>query len=389
MSTFDDETPLEFFEEPETLESPERRRRRMRPQRSGGPRRPAPPPPGAVALARLAGFVALAIAVIVGLVFWVGSCQGKSKHDEYSSYMDQIQPIAQSSAATGTSALAKAVTAPKATVARVQAKLEEWSQQQKQDYDAAARLVPPAPLQAAHQEVLAALQLRAIGLTGLADVLGRAGSKDDSVVGELLAKQAQLLNASDLVWAELFRLPATQTMKRAGIVGVIAPPSQLVSNPEVITAGSFTTAYQSLHATTPSGNVKGLRGSELESTEAVAGGSTQLLTVSSPTTVDVAANLTFKATFKNGGDFVETKVPVTLTVTVFNKMVLPHPLKKVVPSVRAGDTATVVFGNLQLPTSAFGAQATVTVKVGKVPGEKKLDNNQLSYPVFFSLPSGG
>ena len=389
MSTFDDETPLEFFEEPETLESPERRRRRIRPQRPGGPRRPSPPPPGAVALARLAGFVALAIAVVVGLVFWVGSCQGKSKHDEYSSYMDKIKPIAQSSAATGTSAFVKAVTAPKATLAGVQAKLEEWAQQQKQDYDTAVRLVPPAPLQAAHQEVLAALQLRAIGLTGLADVLGRAGSKDDSVVGGLLAKQAQLLNASDLVWAELFRLPATQTMKRAGIVGVIAPPSQLVSNPEVITAGSFTTAYQSLHATTSTGKVTGLRGSELESTEAVAGSSTKALTISSPTTVDVAANLTFKVTFKNGGNFVETKVPVTLTVTVFNKMVLPHPLKKVVPSVEAGKEATVVFGNLDLPSTAFGAQATVTVDVGKVPGEKKLDNNKASYPVFFSLPSGG
>jgi len=72
VSTYDDadDTELEFFEEPETLESPRRPRRRIRPGGGGdGPRRPAPPPPGAVALARLAGFVALAIAVVVGLVF--------------------------------------------------------------------------------------------------------------------------------------------------------------------------------------------------------------------------------------------------------------------------------------------------------------------------------
>src|SRR5215467_13383315 len=101
MSTFDDDTQLEFFEEPETVESPGGSRRRMRRPGTGGPRRPSPPPPGAVTLARLAGFVALAIVVVVGLVFWVGSCQGQSKHDEYASYMNDVRPIAQESAAPG------------------------------------------------------------------------------------------------------------------------------------------------------------------------------------------------------------------------------------------------------------------------------------------------
>jgi hypothetical protein len=388
VSTYDDETPLEFFEEPETLESPERRRRRMRPQRPGGPRRPSPPPPGAVALTRLAGFVALAIAVIVGLVFWVGSCQGKSKHDEYRSYMADIQPIAQSSAAAGgTDALAAESHLPKLTIAALQAKLEQWSAQQQKDYDDALRLVPPAALQSAHQEVLATLQLRAIGLTGLADVLAQSGSKDATVVAPLLAKQGRLLKASDLVWAELFRLPATQAMKRAGVVGVIAPPSQMVVNPEVLSSTAFDTVYSSLKATTSTGKPTGVRGSVLTSTEAVAGASTKQLTVSSPTTVDVAANLTFKVAFQNGGNFPEYKVPVTLTVNVFNKTVLTK--KKVVSAVQKGATATVVFGNLSLPTSAFGAQATVNVDVGKVPGETVLSNNRASYPVFFSLPSGG
>jgi hypothetical protein len=388
VSTHDDETPLEFFEEPETLESPERRRRRMRPQRPGGPRRPSPPPPGAVALARLAGFVALAIAVVVGLVFWVGSCQGKSKRDEYSSYMAKILPIAQSSAAAGgTQALVNEVHLPKLTVAGLQAKIEQWSAQQQKDYDEALRVVPPAPLQAAHQEVLGTLQLRAIGLTGLADVLGQAGSKDTSVVADLLAKQSQLLSASDLVWAQLFRLPATQAMKRAGVVGVIAPPSQMVVNPETISSTAFNTVYSSLRATTPTGKVTGLRGSKLLSTEAVAGSIVKQLSVSSPTTVDVAANLAFKVVFEDAGNFVEARVPVTLTVNVFNKTVLTK--KKIVPAVQTKATASVVFGKLNLPNSAFGAQATVNVEVGKVPGETNLDNNKASYPVFFSLPSGG
>ena len=89
--------------------------------------------------------------------------------------------------------------------------------------------------------------------------------------------------------------------------------------------------------------------------------------------------------FKNAGNFQEVKVPVFLTVDVFNKPVLTK--KQTVLSVDKGATASVDFGNLQLPTKAFAAQASVNVRVGKVPGETNLDNNKASYAVFFSVSS--
>jgi hypothetical protein len=383
VSTYDDEQPLEFFEEPETLESPGRQRRRIRPTRPGGPRRPGPPPPGAVALARLAGFVALAIAVVVGLVFWVGSCQGKSKHDEYASYMDNLRPLAQGSARTGTD-LTNALGSQNLTLTGLRSKLQEWSVQQQEYYDDALRLRPPGPLQSAHQQALATFQLRAIGLASLANAVAGAGSKSDTDVANSLAGQAQTLTASDIVWANLFRLPATQTLKRLGVRGVIPPPSQLVANPEVITANSFGTVYQRLKAANTGGKPpSGLHGSELNSTTAVSGGETKTLTTSSPTTVKVAADLVFNVTFTNSGDFQEVKVPVKLTVTVFGKTVVNKT--QTVDSIDSKQQHTASFGNLDLPTSAFGANATVHVSIGKVPGEVHLENNSASYPVFFSL----
>lgn len=386
MSTHDDEPQVEFFEEPETLESPRRPGRRMRPRRPGGPRRTSPPPPGAVALARLAGFVALAIAVVVGLVFWVGACQGKSKHDEYSSYMKSVLPISQSSAAVGT-AFANELGAGKLTLAGLESKLEAWSRDEQQDYDDALRLQPPGPLQAAHQEVLAALQLRAIGLAGLANTLVQAGSKSPGVVANALAGQAQLLSASDIVWAELFHLPATETLRALGIRGVAPPSSQMITNPEVISAGAFKEVYGRLSSTNASGKVTGLHGSQLVSTEAVAGTKTETLSTSSATTVDVGANLVFKVTFTDAGNFQEVQVPVKLTVSVFGKTVLTKTEK--VKSIQAKQTTTVDFGNLNLPPSAFGATARVLVQVEKVPGETNLSDNSASYPVFFSLSSTG
>jgi hypothetical protein len=339
-----------------------------------------------VALARLAGLVGLAIAVVVGLVFWVGSCQGKSRHDEYASYMNNLRPLAQSSAEAGT-AFANTLGSAKLTLVGLQAKLEQWSRQEQQEYDDALRLRPPGPLQAAHQEALATFQLRAIGLTGLADTLAQAGSKSPAQVADALAGQAQLLSASDLVWAELFHLPATQTLTSLGVKGVIAPPSQIVSNPDVISARSFGIVFARIKSTNTGGKVTGLHGSALVSTEAVAGSNTKTLSTSASNTVDVAANLVFKVTFTDSGNFQEVKVPVTLTVIVFGKTVLTK--KQVVQSVLAQQTTTVSFGNLNLPTSAFGATARVHVEIAKVPGEKRLDNNSASYPVFFSLPSGG
>jgi hypothetical protein len=387
MSTFDDEPQVEFFEETDqTLESSQRQRRRMRPPRSGGPKRPSTPPPGAVALARLAGFVALAIAVIVGLVFWVGSCQGKSKHDQYASYMNDVRPIAQSSAQAGTD-FVNTLGSQNLTVRGLESKLVQWSRQQQEDYNQALALRPPGPLQGVHQQVLTTLQLRAIALAGLATALSQAGTKSTTDVADSLSGQAQTLTASDIVWTNLFKLPATETLSRLGIRGVIAPPSQFVSNPDVISPRSFGLVYGRLKATTPSGQVSGLHGSALQKTVAVSNGATKELGTSAPTTVDVGPNLAFEVTFLNSGNFEEVKIPVTLTVIVSGKSVVTKT--KQVAAVLPQHQTTVSFGNLPLPPSSFGANASVHVKIGKVPGETKLDNNSATYPVFFSLPSGG
>lgn len=339
-----------------------------------------------MALARLAGFVALAIVIVVGLVFWVGSCGGPTTADEYGSYMSKLQPIAQSSS-NSLNAYVRAANNPKLTLTQLQQKLGLWSKQQQQDYDQALRLVPPAQLQAAHQQVLATLQLRAIGLAGLANIIATAGSKSGDQVGQLMGNQAHVFPASDLVWANLFRLPALQTLKRLGVRGVTAPPSVIVSNPEVIHAHAFTQVYNRLHSTTTGGTTTGAHGTDIQGTDAVSGGKTQPLSTSGPTTVNVASDLVFKVTVENAGDFQEVRIPVTLTVSVFGRKVTPSVTEHI-SSIASKQTQTVTFSNLDL-SKAFSSQAIVQVVVGKVKGETILTNNHQSYPVFFSLSSGG
>lgn len=381
MTTFDDD--IEFFEEPETQEAPQRRRPRRPGRGGGGPRRPpVQPPTGGVALARLVGLVAIGIVVIVGFVFWVGACQGKSRHDEYASYMDKVRVVGDGSARVGRELVAK-LASPALKLADLETSLEQWSQQEQQAYDQAQQIRAPGPLRTIHQQVLDALQLRALGLAGLANNLAQTTTRDSATAAVQLASQAQLLTASDIVWTELYKLPATQTLKGLGVTGVVVPGSQFVSNQDLVSARAFQVVYARLKPASTGGAPSGLHGDNLLATKAVGGGRTVTLSTSSPTTVFDSADLRLEATVQDSGNFQEVNVPVTLTISVGNKKVVTR--RKTIPSIQAGAQAVVAFGNLQLPPDAFGHQATVGVRIGGVPGEKNLVNNRASYPVLFQL----
>jgi hypothetical protein len=384
MTTFDDDTSFDFFEEPETQESPQRRRRRRPGGGNGEHRRPpSTPPTGGVALARLVGLVAIGIAVVLGLVFWIDACQGKSKHDEYSSYMEKVAVVGQSSARVGQELTTK-LASPGLKLADLETSLEQWSQQEQQGYDQAQQIRPPGPLRQIHQQVLDTLQLRALGLAGLANELAQSGrSASAAAAATRLANQAQLLIASDIVWQDLYRLPATETVKNLGIKGVVVPASQFVTNQDLVSSRAFEVVYQRLAPASTGGTPGGLHGDNIVGTKAVGGGHNVSLSTTTPTTVYDSADLKLQTTVQNSGNFQELNVPVTLKILVGKKALLTR--KQTITSIQPGTQQVVSFGNLQLPPDAFGHQVTVTVHVAGVPGEKNLVNNAASYPVFFQL----
>jgi hypothetical protein len=380
VSTRDDDIRMDFFDEPETQETPARRR--LYGGRGDGPRRPPrAPSTGVVPLARLVGLVAIAIAIVVGLVFWVGSCEGKSKHDEYASYADDMRAVAHSSHQVGQE-LANQLIAPGLKLADLETSLQQWSQQEQQAYDQAQQIRPPGPLRAFHQEALATLQLRAMGLAGLANELARtANQKDAATFAAALTEQAKLLTASDVVWVQLFEQPATQELKAQGITGVVIPPSQFVANDDLVGNRSFQLLYPRLHGASTGGTPSGLHGSSLVSTRAVPQGAA--LSSSTPTKVTVSADLAFEVTVEDSGNFQEVSIPVTLKIVVGKKALVTK--RKTIPVIQPAEQRTVSFGNLNLPPSAFANNVTISVAVAPVPGEQNTSNNKASYPVFFSL----
>jgi hypothetical protein len=383
MTTFDDENiEFDFFDEPETEEAP-RPRRRPRRERSGPPRPPAPPT-GLVPLARLVGLIAIAIAIVVAFVFWVGACQGKSTHDQYASYATRVRTVAASSNALGREFAAK-LGSSVLKQADLESSLQQYAQQEQQEYDQAQQIHPPGPLRQIHEHLVDAIELRAKGLAALGDVVAAWNSKSatsTTTAIDGLAAQAELLTASDVVWEQLYRLPATQQLKTEGITGVVIPKSAFVPNTELVSARSFGVLLDHLKGASTGGSStpSGLHGSALVSVVANPGATA--LSTSTATTVKVSADLAFAATVEDSGNFQENGVVVHLTITAGSATI---KRTQTIQTIASKTQQTVSFGNFNLPTAAFGNRATVKVDVAPVPGETNVSNNTATYTVFFTL----
>jgi hypothetical protein len=383
MTTFDDENiEFDFFDEPETEEAP-RPRRRPRRERSGPPRPPAPPT-GLVPLARLVGLIAIAIAIVVAFVFWVGACQGKSTHDQYASYATRVRTVAASSNALGREFAAK-LGSSVLKQADLESSLQQYAQQEQQEYDQAQQIHPPGPLRQIHEHLVDAIELRAKGLAALGDVVAAWNSKSatsTTTAIDGLAAQAELLTASDVVWEQLYRLPAPQQLKTEGITGVVIPKSAFVPNTELVSARSFGVLLDHLKGASTGGSStpSGLHGSALVSVVANPGATA--LSTSTATTVKVSADLAFAATVEDSGNFQENGVVVHLTITAGSATI---KRTQTIQTIASKTQQTVSFGNFNLPTAAFGNRATVKVDVAPVPGETNVSNNTATYTVFFTL----
>jgi hypothetical protein len=269
---------------------------------------------------------------------------------------------------------------------RFQADLAGWSQQEQENYTKAQRLQPPGPLQSAHAQALATFQLRYAGLERLASTLTVAQRKHahGGVVAAALAGDTQLFSASDTVWEQLYRLPATDILKAQNVTGVIVPSSRIVANAAIVSAPQLSTFYQRLGTPSSGHGATGVHGSTLLGTNAVDNGNSLPLSTTLTLTVKVGPKLVIEVLFKNSGSSPEVRIPVTMTVKAGGTSV--YTQTQTVAQIATGAQATVRFTNLQLPAEAFSRSNTsISVKVGSVPREVNLNDNSATYPVSFQI----
>ncbi|HUZ82008.1 MAG TPA: hypothetical protein VMU73_07155 [Gaiellaceae bacterium] len=381
MDPRDDDIEFDFFDdEPATTERASMQGRVRLPRRGGratGPRRPAGPPRGLTPLLRLLGLVAALVAVLVFFGLVIQSCAATSRHDAYQQYMARVATVAHSSADDGT-AVANALTTPGTKVAGLASTLAGLAEQERQNVAAARRLGPPGPLRDENAHLIDALQLRVNGVQGLADTFRTTTTSKSAADAALLAGQADRLLASDVIWDDFFRGPATNLMKAQGISGVVAPGSTFVANQDFITEHSMALVLQRLRGASAGGTPTGVHGTNIVSTRAEPGG--QLLSVSTLNTVTAGANLAFAVVVHDGGNSQEVGIKVTLTIQKPGGAIVKT---NTISVINPGQDTTVTFSDLGgVP---FARQTSVNIDVAPVPSEAVTSNNKASYPVIFSL----
>jgi len=335
-------------------------------------------PHGITPLLRLAGLVALAILVVVLLAVWVQGCAGTDDQTAYGDYLASVGEVGNDSAKIGAD-LATLLTTPGLTQTELETKLGGFVQRQQLDVERARDLSPPGPLTPANGHAVEALQLRVSGLQGLLDTFRVTKDTDDqAAAGEQLAAWGSRLEASDVIWKDLFQGTAQATMASEGVEGLTAPASVFVENADLYTARSMSSIWQRVHGASTGGTPSGLHGSALAYTKVLPQG--VQVSTTTETKITTSVDTAFEVGVTNSGEFQEVGVQVKLTIPR-----QPSPIVKTgtVDVIDPGETKTVTFSDF--PDFPYQENATVQVTITPVDGETKTDNNTAEYPVIFQI----
>jgi hypothetical protein len=372
---------FDFFDEEEPPSWDEPGERGPGPPRGGGPRSPRTRfrgPGNLTPLLRLIALIGLAILVVVLLAVWVEGCASDRKRDRYATYMSEIGGIGNASAKLGED-LGTLLTTPGLKQEDLDAKLAGFVQRAEAQMQAAEDLSTPGPLHDANEGAVQALYLRVVGLSSLRTAFQEtANATDATEAGIQLAAAAQRLQASDVVWADLFRAPSQVVLEEEGIEGVQVPSSEFVTTDDLTTASALAAVWQRVQGASTGGTPSGSHGSGIAYVKALPSG--QLLSTTTETTIKVSTQLVFEVGVEDTGEGQEVRIKVTLTIPE-----QPDPIVKtsIIPLIDPGETKAVTFevgGSVP-----FGEQIAIKVDVDPVQGETNTSNNSYEYPVIFTL----
>jgi CARDB protein len=380
MSVHDDDIlDFDFFEEEATREEAPRR---GGDDGSGGPpgRRPSRlrPPGGLTPLLRLVGLIAFAILLVVLLVTWIDGCAGDKKRDDYADYMSSIGAVGADSAKIGDD-FTELLTTVGLTEKDLESRLAALIQRQEVGVTQATDVDAPGPVRSANDAAVESLRFRVSGMQGLLDVFkATASSKDAAAAGQQLSAQGQRLVTSDVIWADLFKDGAEQTLESEDITGVAVPASVFLDNPDLVSARSMTAIWQRIHGASTGGTPTGSHGSGLGPVTVKPSG--QQLSTTTETTIISSTDLAFDVAATNTGDNQEVSIKVDLTIPQEGGAI---EKTQTIDLLAPGETKTVTFSDF--PDLRFGEKTTVNVAVNPVPGETNTANNTAEFPVIFSL----
>ncbi len=249
--------------------------------------------------------------------------------------------------------------------------------------DEAEDLDVPDDMKPAQRNLLLVLDMRQAALGKIASEIRTAMAQEQSdesaeAVDQIAAQMQQFL-ASDVVYDARVRPLIDEALAKKEIGGQEIQDSQFLPSLEWLDSNFVADRLgaEGGGSTRQTGDVApGLHGHGLVS---VSAGDVTLQPGQTANRIPAGSNVTFNVTFANQGENDEADVNVAVRIDGDGERI---SARKRVDETAAGTNAEVSIPLTQAPP--IGTPVTITVEVGKVPGEKKTDNNKQTYTAIFT-----
>lgn len=318
------------------------------------------------------------VIVVILIVIGVHSCQVSSRNNALRDYNNNVSALIQDSNSTGQQLFGVLSNGSGSGGAvNLQNQIAAAGVAANKQLSRAKDMNVPDEVKGAQQNLLVALQMRRDGITNIANQIQPALSTSTSrdAINSIAAQMARFYG-SDVLYKD-YTLPLISgALHNAGIK--VGPPDgqtfnsgQFVPDVQWILP-SYIASKLRVSIATPGGKpAPGLHGHSLDSVSV--GGTT--LQTGSTNTIAASPPPAFTLNFTNGGTNTENNVSCKVSVSQTS-----ISGKATVPQTTPGQHATC---QVTLNSSPPAGNYTVTATIGKVPGEKNVANNTLTFPVTF------
>lgn len=384
---------MSFFEEGDepsaTIGSPPPRRRHSRPPRPGGA-----PPDERTVLARRSGAIAISVVVIIIVILGVKAYLASQATQALENYNTNVNTLvgeqAQLVQEPFFSSLNGASGETGTALQTFEQTLASDSILAKQEAETAASWTVPGSMVGAQTYLLETLDFRWQALDDISQEIGPALSTGGSLGAlQQIAGAMEMLNASDVIYAERVRPLIAQELQAGGVAvagsgpaglqtsGQEVDPSQFLPNESWMITTYVATKLLGYLPTSLGGNAGGgTNGHELLS---VSVGGTQL-TGQPVNQISYTPGIVFALNFENDGTNIEHDV--ITKVTLSSAGVAAFSAEQTTATTQPGTpyTADITFAQ-KIPT---GTPLNLVATVEPIPGVTNTGNNTLKFVVEFN-----
>jgi len=309
------------------------------------------------------------LVVLIIVVLGVKGCLDARAHRELSDYARNVTEIVEGTEQTSKRFFAKLEEPGNLSVTEFTNEVNADSSAMSGYASRVDGLSVPGDMGNAQNSLELVYELRASAMEKIAAKMSTAlGDQGSTKAMGAVAKQMQVLLASDVVYEEVVRPEINGVLASNGISGSDVPKSSVIPDPKWLEESTVADALSVISGGT-SGETSGIHGLGLggvsvNGVELVEG---------APAVVGGEETPEVEVQVENQGESTENGVSVSVSVDGGST------LEESIETIAAGETSSVTIPLTPSPSGSV----TLEIEVKTVPGEKVSSNNQASYTVTF------